>query len=71
MEKIALLSLVKQASSQNVSCPKLWLLVKGDGLTFKGKALVENNVERLSSLIPFVGNADCALAFSLMEVFFP
>ena len=71
VEDSALLGLVKQAASQKVSCPKLFLVLKRYRWTFKGKALVESNEKRLMSLVPFVGNAGCALAFSLMEVFCP
>ena len=55
----------------SVPVPKLCVVIKGYGLTFKGKALTETNVKALKSIIPFVGNAACAHAYSLMEVFCP
>ena len=50
---------------------KLIVAMKPYGLTFKGKALTEANIKALKCLAPFVEDAACCMAYSIVESFCP
>ena len=70
-EKIRQLSAFAKAVADNASVPKIIAVLRQYGLTFKGKVLNDCNVRALKVLMPFVGDAACGAAYSLMEAFCP
>ena len=70
-EKVAKLTKFKQALDRNLSGPKIKEELKTLGLTFKSKAFIDAVVKALKALAPFVCNAACCTAFSLMEACCP
>ena len=55
----------------SLSIPKAMAELKQQGLLFKGKVLTEQSVKALRALTPYVENAACNAAFSMLECVSP
>ena len=69
MQKVGGLGVFKKAT--NLSIPKAQAALKQAGLSFKGKGLTDQLVKAMKALAPFVGDADCCAAFSMLECICP
>ena len=57
--------------TMSLSIPKAMAELKQQGLLFKGKGLTEQSVKAMRALTPYVGDAACNAAFSMLECVSP
>ena len=68
-EKVSALGAFTNAASQSI--PKATVALQQAGLTFKGKVLTEQSVKAVRALAPYVEDARCSAAFSMLECVSP
>ena len=68
-EKVSAFGAFTKAASQSI--PKATVALQQAGLTFKGKQLNEQSVKALRALAPYVADASCRAAFSMLECVSP
>ena len=68
-EKVSAIGVFTKAASQSI--PKATVALQQAGLTFKGKQLNEQSIKALRALAPYVADASCRAAVSMLDCVSP